>query len=242
MTNKMNQSASYAASQNFLQKKKTIKDLGKIAKDIGINGEADFDDIISPAFIKPNDKAKNYVAKSTDYVVFLEFNENMKYKIPGALDDNFVDQAFNDFQIDNFKNANLHKHMNFPSEVAGLQNAVMTFKEKSKTKRFEFTPTPDKEVPMHIQEQLSRVNKNKLTGSSTMAFRPQSRNKMDGTLDINENDKNSVSFNLGTTNKKSSEENEPQSIKNYNGLAPGQSNNLRVAVNDLSLPQIREET
>lgn len=239
MTSKINKSASYAASQNFLQKKKTIKDLGKIAKDIGINGEADFDDIISPAFIKPNDKAKNYVAKSTDYCVFLIFNENMKHKIPGNLDDNFVDQAFNDFQIENFKNANLHKHMNFPSEVAGMTNAVMTFKEKSKTHKFDYMATPDKEVPMHIQDQLKKAGVNKhVMGSSTMALRPQSRNKMDGTFDMN--DKNSVSFNLGTTNKKSSEENEPQS--NMNGLAPGQSNNLRVAVNDLSLPQIREET
>jgi len=82
----------------------------------------------------------------------------MKHKIPGNLDDNFVDQAFNDFQIDNFKNANLHKHMNFPSEVAGMTNAVMTFKEKSKTNRFEFNAaiTPDKEVPMHIQNQLMK--------------------------------------------------------------------------------------
>lgn len=45
MATKINKSASYAASQNFLQKKKTIADLGKLAKDIGIKGEADFDDI-----------------------------------------------------------------------------------------------------------------------------------------------------------------------------------------------------
>ena len=176
MATKMNKSASYAASQKFLQKKKTIKDLGKIAKDIGINGDADFDDIISPAFIKPNEKAKNYVAKSTDYCVLLIFNENMKHKIPGSLDDNFVDQAFNDFQIDNFKNANLHKHMNFPSEVAGMTNAVMTFKEKSKTNRFEFNAaiTPDKEVPMHIQNQLMKqgLGNKKVMGSSTLAVRP----------------------------------------------------------------------
>lgn len=148
------------------------------------------------------------------------FNENMKYKLPGGnLDDNFVDQAFNDFQIENFKRHNLHQHMNFPSEVAGIQNAVMTFKEKSKTKKLDFTHTPDKEVPMHIQDQLKKVNK-KVTGSSTMAFRPQSRSKMDSPLDLN--DKNSVSFNVGSTaHKKSSEENEPQSMKNYNGLAPG---------------------
>jgi hypothetical protein len=63
----------------------------------------------------------------------------------------------------------------------------------------------------------SGANK-KVMGSSTMALRPQSRNKMDGTFDMN--DKNSVSFNLGTTNKKSSEENEPQSVNN-GGLAPG---------------------
>jgi len=58
-------------------------------------------------------------------------------------------------------------------------------------------------------------------GSSTLAVRPQQRSKMDGTFDMN--DKNSVSFNLGTTNKKSSEENEPQSVVNMNtnGLAPG---------------------
>jgi hypothetical protein len=40
--------------------------------------------------------------------------------------------------------------MNFPSEVAGLTNAVMTFKEKSKTNRFDMqfsAITPDKEVP-----------------------------------------------------------------------------------------------
>ena len=113
--------------------------------------------------------------------------------------------------------------MNFPSEVAGIQNAVMTFKEKSKTKKLDFGShiTPDKEVPMHIQDQLQKINKNKkVTGSSTMAFRPQSRSKMDSPLDLN--DKNSVSFNVGSTaHKKSSEENEPQSMKNYNGLAPG---------------------
>lgn len=98
----------------------------------------------------------------------------------------------------------------------------MTFKEKSKTNRFEFSAiTPDKEVPAHIQTQLSKSGNKKVMGSSTLAVRPQSRAKMDGTFDMN--DKNSVSFNLGTTNKKSSEENEPQSVNmnNNNGLAPG---------------------
>lgn len=112
--------------------------------------------------------------------------------------------------------------MNFPSEVAGMTNAVMTFKEKSNTRKFDYMNTPDKEVPMHIQDQLKKAGVNKhVMGSSTMALRPQSRNKMDGTFDMN--DKNSVSFNdvIGTTNKKSSEENEPQSLRNMNGLAPG---------------------
>lgn len=55
---KMKVSASYlgAATGKFLAEKETIRDLGKIAKDIGINHQHDDEDKQAPYMIQHNDK------------------------------------------------------------------------------------------------------------------------------------------------------------------------------------------
>ena len=101
------------ANKKFLQKKESIRELGMIAKNFGLVKNFEDTDIGPYSFIKPSERNKGYVAKSNDYVVIMHFNENLKGILINDVNEYVVDQAFQDFQYNNFKRENLVKNYNF---------------------------------------------------------------------------------------------------------------------------------
>jgi len=63
---------------SVIHKKKEIADLGKAAKEMNLNMETDEGELNGYKYIRPSEKQRNYIGKSTDYIVFMHFPEQLK--------------------------------------------------------------------------------------------------------------------------------------------------------------------
>lgn len=86
-----------AADQEYLSKKKNLMQLGEMAKTLGINQNLEEGEFHGIQFIKPNQKSKGYMGKSSDYIVIMHFDKNMRELIAHGLTDRNIEQQFHKF-------------------------------------------------------------------------------------------------------------------------------------------------
>ena len=75
-------------------------------------------DIYGIQFVKPTDKKSKFVSKSTDYTVIMHFSNYIRQKImERGVTAEGIEQAFQDFQFNSFKQKNSIQNINFPSAI-----------------------------------------------------------------------------------------------------------------------------
>jgi len=128
-----------------------------MAKTIGVK-KLDEGEFYGIQFIKPNQKSKGFTAKSQDYTVIMHFNDIIKQKIvANGITEDGIDQAFQDYQLENFKRKNLHIQsgdMNLNSLKA--QNTIGA-KHTGKMDLFGFKDNGNKK----------KINQSKLKGTNS---------------------------------------------------------------------------
>uniref|UniRef100_A0A7S3CTS7 Cyclic nucleotide-binding domain-containing protein n=1 Tax=Strombidium rassoulzadegani TaxID=1082188 RepID=A0A7S3CTS7_9SPIT len=162
-------SVSYQASQKVIQKRNTLREMGEMAKKMGLAqnhrvhiGES------SVKFVNPDPRYKSFVAKSEDYVIIMHFSEILSQVIGGSnFSEDNIDSAFRDFQYENFRRKNTLKTLNFPSQIQNVKSN-MTFKEQSsKTNRIEMSIfNQEKKLPVNVERALKKMPT--LGGSQSM--------------------------------------------------------------------------
>ena len=129
----MNASKQYQRD-HVLQKRKSMRVLGSQAKELGLlapRGANSKNRLQGIMFVNPSDKDHDFVAQSSDYTVIMHFNEAIKQKImERGITPEGIDQAFQDFQFNNFKQKNMIKNFNFQQEDANPRLTIGAKKSK----------------------------------------------------------------------------------------------------------------
>ena len=87
--------ASYLASRKQIAKRTSIRDLGLVAKNIGLKGINQQEGQQGVTYIKANPSKQNaHVAHSDNYVIIMHFGEIVSQAIENGLTEDVIDQAF----------------------------------------------------------------------------------------------------------------------------------------------------
>lgn len=163
----MNASKQYQRD-HVLQKRKSMRVLGSQAKELGLltpRGGAK-SQLRGIMFFGPSDQERDYLAQSSDYTVIMHFNEAIKQKIlERGMTPEGIDQAFQDFQFNNFKQKNMIKNFNFQQEDA---NPRLTIGAK-KSKKLDFGVFGGRaDKTKTLNEKQMRQSKKLMVASQTM--------------------------------------------------------------------------
>ena len=119
------------ASKKFIEKKKALHNLGNMMKKTGKQNLED-SEIEAVQFIIPDERNKNFVARSKDYVIIMHLGESLQGKIFGQkLNEYTIDEAYTQFTLMK-NNKDKVKNVNFPSDIEQLEYGK-TYQKQSKS-------------------------------------------------------------------------------------------------------------